>query len=267
MAQQRPDYSFDPNELDQEAMLKELGVKAPAENRDAGGAPVSTTMPVTTPTVTPPVTPSVTTATTQTGGATTPATFTRENRDALKYGTVGRTEGFNTSDYGGDVKARNSVKNTFGRIASRYANAPNSIDAMMADPDFRAAFPNAKRVPGGAGDKIDFGGVLSDFESGVPVGVVDVLTMSDPGNNTANGWAWMPDGEGGTTAAPATPTSQGVTGQRIDTVSPARPAVSVADVVQPTDDPMEKILAEIEALQNGGASPMDQQALMQLLGI
>ena len=142
--------------------------------------PTSNTMPVTPP------------QTILGGTTTTPPAFTRDTRDALKYGNVGRMEGFNTSDYGGDVKARNSVKNTFGRIASRYANAPNSVEAMMADPDFKSAFPNATRVAGGAGDKIDFGGVMSDFESGSPVGVVDVLTQSDPGTTPRTGGRGCP---------------------------------------------------------------------------
>lgn len=210
-----------------------------------------------------------TTTTPPAGGA-----FTRENRDALKYGNVGRMEGFNTSDYGGDVKARNSVKNTFGRIASRYANAPNSVEAMMADPDFKSAFPNAKKVPGGAGDKIDFGGVLSDFETGAPVGVVDVLTASDPRNNTANGWAWMPD-EGGTQTQGGGPAVPQPTGGTTRPTGPTRPTTTGAPtqgggplVPAPPQnaDPMAAIMAEIQALQNGGGSPMEQDALLQLLG-
>jgi|GEM_PF-2797831 len=204
------------------------------------------------------------------GTTTTPPAFTRDTRDALKYGNVGRMEGFNTGDYGGDLKARNSVKNTFGRIASRYANAPNSVEVMMADPDFKSAFPNAKRVAGGAGDKIDFGGVLSDFESGSPVGVVDVLTASDPRNNTANGWAWMPDGEGGMVqgGGPAAQANAPTGGQRIDNGSIGRPAPADAPAQTPPQnaDPMAAIMAEIQALQNGGGSPMEQDALLQLLG-
>ena len=220
--------------------------------------PTSNTMPVTPP------------QTILGGTTTTPPAFTRDTRDALKYGNVGRMEGFNTGDYGGDVKARNSVKNTFGRIASRYANAPNSVEAMMADPDFKSAFPSAKRVAGGAGDKIDFGGVLSDFESGSPVGVVDVLTASDPRNNTANGWAWMPDGEGGMVqtqgGGPAAP--QANVGQRIDNGSMGRPAPTDAPAQTPPQnaDQMAAVMAEIQALQNGGGSPMEQDALLQLLG-
>lgn len=230
----------------------------PASNPVGNDMPTSNTMPVTPP------------QTILGGTTTTPPAFTRENRDALKYGNVGRMEGFNTGDYGGDVKARNSVKNTFGRIASRYANAPNSVEAMMADPDFKSAFPNATLVAGGAGDKIDFGGVLSDFESGSPVGVVDVLTASDPRNNTANGWAWMPDGEGGMVqtqgGGPAAP--QANVGQRIDNGSMGRPAPTDAPAQTPPQnaDQMAAVMAEIQALQNGGGSPMEQDALLQLLG-
>lgn len=116
---------------------------------------------------------------------------TREMRDQLSWSGVGRMEGFEVgSSYGGDMKARNSVKNTFGRIASRYPSQPSSIDRIMADPDFKAAFPNARRL---SFDKIDFGGVMSDFESGSPVGVVDVLTSADPTIDVARGWAWQPD--------------------------------------------------------------------------
>jgi hypothetical protein len=116
---------------------------------------------------------------------------TREMRDQLTWSGVGRMEGFEVgSSYGGDLKARNSVKNTFGRIASRYPSQPSSIDRIMADPDFQAAFPNARRL---GFDKIDFGGVMSDFESGSPVGVVDVLTSADPTLDVARGWAWQPD--------------------------------------------------------------------------
>lgn len=113
------------------------------------------------------------------------------------YNSTGTMLGFNTAlDYPDD-KAANSMKNTFGRIASRYANKPSSIDAIMADADFQRYFPGAKKVAGGAGDKIDFGGMLSDFESGVPVGVVDVLGAADPNADTSAGWTWQDEANDG----------------------------------------------------------------------
>lgn len=121
--------------------------------------------------------------------------MTREQRDQLQWGNVGRMEGFQVgSDYGGDLKARNSVKNTFGRIASRYPATPQGLQQAMQDPEFKQAFPNARFVEHPTGDKIDFGGVLSDFESGSPVGVVDVgRAFSGQGQTEQTGWQWLPD--------------------------------------------------------------------------
>lgn len=117
-----------------------------------------------------------------------PGPMTREQRDVLQRGTLGNLEGFMArSSYGNDLKARNSVKNTFATIASRYPSKPSSIDLILADPDFKRLFPNAQKV---SADSIDFGGVLSDFEVGTPVGVIDVLTAADPTTDTARGWWW-----------------------------------------------------------------------------
>lgn len=145
-----------------------------------------------------------TTPTSATTASTTPpapaATATREDRDKLTWGTTGRMEGFQVgSTYGGDVKARNSVKNTFGRIASKYEAKPSSIDAILADPEFKRYFPNAKKA---GFDSIDFGGVMSDFESGTPVGVVDVGAAFDANTDTGRGW-WWGAGSGSTTGSTA----------------------------------------------------------------
>ncbi len=119
---------------------------------------------------------------------------TREQRDQLKWGNVGRMEGFQVgSDYGGDLKARNSVKNTFGRIASRYPATPDGLKMAMQDPEFKAAFPNARLIDHPTGDKIDFGGVLSDFESGTPVGVVDVGRSFAPDQKEQTAFVWQPE--------------------------------------------------------------------------
>lgn len=119
---------------------------------------------------------------------------TREQRDQLKWGNVGRMEGFQVgSDYGGDLKARNSVKNTFGRIASKYPATPDGLKMVMQDPEFKAAFPNARLIDHPKGDKIDFGGVLSDFESGTPVGVVDVGRSFAEGQKEQTAFVWQPE--------------------------------------------------------------------------
>lgn len=128
-------------------------------------------------------------------GSTTGGGMSREQRDTLKWGDVGKMEGFQVgSDYGGDTKARNSVKNTFGRIASRYPATPEGVRMVMQDPDFKRAFPNARLIDHPTGDKIDFGGVKSDFESGSPVGVVDVgRAFSGAGQTEQTGWQWLTD--------------------------------------------------------------------------
>jgi hypothetical protein len=171
------------------------------------------------------------------------------DRDQLKWGNTGQMRGFEVgSDYGGDTKARNSVKNTFGRIASRYAHAPGSIDQIMQDADFKRFFPNAKKVAGGAGDKIDFGGVLSDFESGVPVGVVDVLEYADPNGGTSRGWQWLDEGNagGGMGSVPAGGAVAGMT-----------PGGGQSDLMQ-------QILAALQQQTDGTADP--QALLMQQMG-
>jgi hypothetical protein len=107
-------------------------------------------------------------------------------RAALQYGNVGQLSGFRTDGYGGDLKASTSMKNTAAKIFSRYPSSPEGVRQAMADPDFKAAFPNAKLLDHPTDPKIDFGGQLSDFESGVPVGVVDVLASSGQ-----RGWQWL----------------------------------------------------------------------------
>jgi len=119
-------------------------------------------------------------------------------RKKMQYGMgPGVLSGFNTSGAGYDEKAANSVKNTFGRIAQKYQANPEGLKQLVNDPDFKRAFPNAKLADSSAGDKIDFGGILSDFESGTPVGVVDVGGAFDPSNNTGQNWWFHPDAEDG----------------------------------------------------------------------
>lgn len=222
-----------------------------------GAAPVNTTMPVGAPmpadgpaAMPPPDGPAA-------GGG----MGTREDRDRLTWGNAGSMSGFQVgSDYGGDTKARNSVKNTFGRIASRYKNAPSQLDAIMADPEFQRYFPNASRVQGGAGDKIDFGGVLSDFESGTPVGVVDVLQSADPNADTAENWVWLPDGEGGGQMVPA-----GGGGDIMSMLmGGGQQGPSLDQLGQ--SDALAQILAALEQQGGGQQDPRAQELLQSLLG-
>lgn len=185
-----------------------------------------------------------------------PATDMAARKALGGYSGGGTMMGFNTAlDYPDD-KAATSVKNTFGRIASKYGNKPSSIDAVMADADFQRFFPGAKKVQGGAGDKIDFGGVLSDFESGVPVGVVDVLGAADPNADTSAGWTWQDeanDGGGGMALG-----GGGGLDQQLAMLLQA--GQSPDDLAQ--SDTLEQILRALQASSQGGD---DGQALLQSL--
>lgn len=174
------------------------------------------------------------------------------SRNALGgYAGVGQMNGFRQDDYGGDQKAANSMKNTYGRIASRYEQKPSSLGAIMADPDFQRYFPNAKQA---GFDKIDFGGTLSDFESGTPVGLVDVFQGADEANDTSAGGQWLDqnfmggqggggsvmDGGGSSDLMAALTAGGGLTG----------------------NDTLERIQKELQALINGQPSDVSQDAFM-----
>lgn len=106
------------------------------------------------------------------------------------YQGTGTMLGFNTAlDYDNE-SAKNSMKNQFGQIASRYKAAPSMLDAVMNDPDFKALFPNARKAQSSAGDQIDFGGQV-DPHSGAAIGVVDVGGAFDPANDSGAGWTWQ----------------------------------------------------------------------------
>ncbi len=88
---------------------------------------------------------------------------------------------------------QNSVKYIATEILSRYPATPSGLKQAMQDPDFKAQFPDAQLV---GHDKIDFGSTLSDFTSGVPVGIVDVGEAFDETNDTGKGWWWGAPGSG-----------------------------------------------------------------------
>lgn len=183
----------------------------------------------------------------------------QSSRDALGgYAGVGNMHGFRTDDYGGDVKARNSVKNTFGRIASRYKHAPSQIDAVMADADFQRYFPGAQKVQGGAGDKINFGGVLSDFESGVPVYEVDVLGAADPNSDSAMGWTWQDQVNDGGGMPAGDPMGGGMDPMGLLGGQGANGLDALAQ-----SDVLARIMSE---LQGAGGDGQEQALLQSLLG-
>lgn len=151
----------------------------------------------------------------------------------------GASHGWNTGDYGGDDVAATSMKNTFHAIAQRYPSTPSGLRQLVQDPDFQRAFPNASLVDHPTGDKIDFGGQLSDFTKGVPVGIVDVGRAFDGGADSGQGWDWMDEansGGGGGGAMAGGLDMNALIGQGEDLTS---------------GQSMQEILAAIEALSRG----------------
>lgn len=134
---------------------------------DALGGGVSTTMPV--------------------GGA--PQVIPQPTRETPSAGNTmtgdfGRMHGYDANNWNNGM---DSVKYKAGRVMSKYDPKPSSLPQVLADPEFQAAFPNAKQV---GKDSIDFGGALSDGDSGSPVGVIDVGEAFDDTNDTGNAWWW-----------------------------------------------------------------------------
>lgn len=97
---------------------------------------------------------------------------------------MGQLEGFNTGGWGSNERGTNSIKNTFGKIASRYdVSQPGAARAVMADPEFQQIFPMARLVEHPNGDLIDFG----DGN-----GPVDVIRGAVEGGSGA-AWQWGAD--------------------------------------------------------------------------
>lgn len=142
-------------------------------------------------------------------------------------------EGFGNIDPNGE-RGSNTHKKLFGRIASRYdVSQPDAVKRMMADPDFQAAFPDAKLVEHPNADLIDFG-------DGNPV---DVIRGAVAGGSGA-GWQW---GVGGGQGAP----QQGGAG------FPGAGGV-------PGQVPQGDMAAQLLAALQGGQAP-DQTSIEQIL--
>ena len=115
----------DPYDLEQDAFLRQMD---PGRNQSQPvGPPAAMTDPIAPPAALaepPPMAP-----------PSGPTGNGMDARDALG-GYNGPMPGFRTDDYGGDVKARNSMKNTAGRIFSRYGGPSRSaFEAIFDDPN------------------------------------------------------------------------------------------------------------------------------------
>jgi hypothetical protein len=114
-----------------------------------------------------------------------------------KVGDSSRLTGFNTAGWGTGERGTESSKNAFGMIASRYdPRDDSSLDRMLADPDFQAFYPGAKKV---GVDKIDFGDGIA----------VDVWRNHVPGQG-GDAWAYQPPGGSAPAAAPSAAPQAGI---------------------------------------------------------
>lgn len=154
----------------------------------------------------------------------------------LKAGGYGG-EGFSYNERSArGERGANTIKNTFGKIASRYdPTQPGAAKAVVADPDFQRFFPEARIVEHPNGDLIDFG-------DGKPV---DVLRAARAGGS-GEAWQWGADDGTGAPAAMA----GGGGGMNLQGLL--------------TGDPMAGIQSEVDKLM-GGQSKEEQTLIQQLL--
>lgn len=174
-----------------------------------------------------------------------------EGAGGLKTGNyMGGLEGFNTGAWGSDERGSNTLKNSFGKIASRYdPTQPGAAKALMADPDFAEMFPDAYIVEHPNQDLIDFDGPGGDPP-------VDVLRGATEGGAGA-AWQWgVQDGGAGGGGADAALAGLGG-GDGGGT------ATSVDGLMN--SDILAQIRAELDKLAQGGQSGGDEQALVQSL--
>jgi hypothetical protein len=157
---------------------------------------------------------------------------------------MGQLEGFNTNawDKAPEGYEANSIKNTFGKIASRYdVTQPGAVRSLMADPEFQQFFPEARIIEHPNGDLIDFG-------DGKPVDVIRAAVAGGSGQ----GWQWgADDGTGGGAAgAPGGATGGG--------------GMDLQSILAGTD-PLDDIMKRINDLNGGQTPDAERQALMQIL--
>lgn len=156
---------------------------------------------------------------------------------------MGSLEGFNTGAWGTGERGSHTLKNSFGRIASRYdPTQPNAARTLMQDEDFRATWPDAMLIDHPNGDLIDFDGPGGDPP-------VDVLRAARAGG-AGEAWQWgVQDGGGGAASANA---GGGGLGQ----------GVTVNSLM--SGDPMAAITQQINNL-TGGQDSQIQALIEQIL--
>lgn len=136
-----------------------------------------------------------------------------------------------------------SVKYDAGRLLYGR-NKPSEIGGIVSGAEFQQRFPGATFD---GKDNIDFKGALSDGDSGSPVNLIDVLMAADADTDSSNGiWWGAPDGAAG---------------------APAVSAKAPAGGVNPVSDnsALMKIMAELNATQNGEPSPAEREAMLAML--
>lgn len=172
-----------------------------------------------------------------------------EGAGGLKTGDyMGALEGFNTGAWGSGERGSNTLKNSFGKIASRYdPTQAGAAKALMSDPDFMSMFPDAYIVEHPNQDLIDFDGPGGDPP-------VDVIRGATAGGGGA-AWQWgTQDGGGGGAAG----------GGLEDITSGGAPQTDVEGLMN--SDVLAQIQKEIEQLMAGGGGGDEQALVQQILG-
>lgn len=103
---------------------------------------------------------------------------------------MNQLEGFNTGDWGTDARGSNTLKNSFGKIASNYdVTQPGALQAVLNDPRMKEMMPNATIVQHQNMDQLDPDGPG-------PMQPVDVIRAATEGG-AGQGWAWQPQDQVG----------------------------------------------------------------------
>lgn len=235
------------NPWDDEALEKESLITALDPN--AKNAPVSNTMPVTAPVK---LAETAAAPETRTG-------WRGITLDTPTQANANRFEGFNDQRAlaGGDEKStKDAFRRWAGSLDQNFASmSKDDMGAFLRDQmdEMRGYGLNVSDVEG---DKI----FLDAAENEGTPGWVDIFR--DAGGQ-GGAFQWLPDDEN--------PNAEGTRAGNVDLSLLAalgnQPLAGGPTVGPAANDPMAEIMKEIEALQGGTPSPIDQQALMQLLGI